>query len=89
MFEFCIQNKKVYVILLYRSPSQPHDEFDNFLLTFEQVLCDIIARSPFFVLITGDFNAREAKWWRNYMTTNEGTNIDSVTTSYGFKSDYF
>ena len=84
MFEVCIRNKKGYVISLHRSPTQPHDEFGNFLLTFKQVLCDNISRSPIFVLITGHFNARAAKWWRNVMTTNESTNIDSVTTSYGF-----
>ena len=38
MFEVCIQNKKGYVISLHRSPTQPHDEFGNFLLTFKQVL---------------------------------------------------
>ena len=46
----------------------------------------------FFVLMTGDFNARAAKWWRNDMNTNEGTKIDSITTSYGFSqiiSDMF
>ena len=84
MFEVCIRNKKGYVISLHRSPTQPHDEFGNFLLTFKQVLCDNISRSPIFVLITSHFNARAAKWWRNVMTTNESTNIDSVTTSYGF-----
>ena len=42
--------------------------------------------------MTGDFNARAAKWWRNDMNTNEGTKIDSITTSYGFSqiiSDMF
>ena len=41
----------------------------------------------FFVLITGDLNARAAKWCRNDMTTIEGTKIDSVTTSYGFSQN--
>ena len=41
----------------------------------------------FFVLITGDLNARAVKWCRNDMTTTEGTKIDSVTTSYGFSQN--
>ena len=74
----------MYIISLYRSPSQTHDEFDNLLLNFEQFLCDIIARNPFFVLITGDFNATTAKLWRNDTATTEVTKIDSITTSYSF-----
>ena len=80
---------KGYIISSYRSPSQTHDEFDNFMnlmnLNFEQVLYDLIARNPLFVLITGDFNVRTAKWWRNDTTTTEGTKIDSITTSYSFR----
>ena len=81
VFEACIQNKKVYIISIYRSPSQTHNEFDNFLLNFEQFLCDIIARNPYFVLITGDFKLRTAKWWTNDTATTEGTKIDSITIS--------
>ena len=71
-----------YMISLYRSPSQTHDEFYDFLLNFEQFLCDAIARNPFFVLIIGDFIAKTAKWWRNDTATIEGTKIDSITNSY-------
>ena len=84
VFEVCIRNKKGCIILLYRSPSQTHDEFDNFFLTLEQVLCDIIARNSLFDLVTRGCNARTANWWRNNMTTTEVTKIDSLTTSNGF-----
>ena len=67
---------------LYPSRSQTHDEFEDFLLNFEQVLC--IARNPCFVLITAYFNDRIAKWWKNDTTSTEGTKIDSTITSYGF-----
>ena len=49
------------MISLYRSPSQTHDELYDFLLNFEQFLCDAIARNPFFVLIIGDFIAKTLK----------------------------
>ena len=48
---------------------QTNYKFDDFLLNFEQVLCDIIARNPFSVLIIVDFNVRTAKWWRNDKVT--------------------
>ena len=44
---------------------------------------DIIAKNPLFVLITGDFNARSANWWKNDLSTSECTKVDSLTTSYG------
>ena len=80
VFKVCTQHKKGYIISLYRSPSQTHDEFDDFVLDFEQVVCDITARSPIFVLMTVDFKARTAKWWNNDTSTTDGTKIDSITT---------
>ena len=69
---------------LYRSPSQTHGKFDNFLLNFQQFICDVIARNPVFVLISGDFSAWEAKWWRNDTATSQDTKNDSITTPYSF-----
>ena len=39
-------------------------EFDIFLISFEKLIGDIIAKNPLFVLITGDFNARSTNWWK-------------------------
>ena len=38
VFEVCIQNKRGYIISLYRSPRQTHDKFYDILLNFEKVL---------------------------------------------------
>ena len=56
--EVSINNKKGYVTVLYRSPSQNSLEFDNFILNFEMVLSDINPSNPHFSIILGDFNAR-------------------------------
>ena len=71
--------KICYIISLHRSPSQRHDDFDDFLPNFEQVLCPINARNPCFVLITSDLTE-----WPNDQTTTDSNKIDSITTSYGF-----
>ena len=76
--KFVSEIKKGCIASLYRSPSQTHDEFDDFLLNFEQVSCGIIARNPLFDLVTGDFNARAGNWWRNNMNTTEGTKITTA-----------
>ena len=68
---------------LYRLPSQTQDEFDIFLISFEQLIGDIIAKNPLFVLITGNFNGRSTDWWKNDLSPSEGTQVDLLTTSYG------
>ena len=37
-------------------------EFDDLLLNFDHVLCNTIAWSSLFVLVTGDFNATVEEW---------------------------
>ena len=83
VFEVSIKNKRRYVVSLYRSPSQTQDKIDIFLINFEQLIGDIIAKNPLFVLITGDINVRSSNWWKNDLSTSEGTQVDSLTTSYG------
>ena len=56
--EVSINNKKGYVAILYRSPTQNSLEFDNFILKFEMILSDINFSNPHFSIILGDFNAR-------------------------------
>ena len=73
IFEVSVKNKRGYVVSLYRLPSQTQDEFDIFLINFEQLIGDfIIAKNPLFVLITGDFNVRSSNWWKNDLSTSEG-----------------
>ena len=83
VLEINIQNKKGYIIYLYRSPSQSKDEFDQFLLNFEQLISDRMSQNPHFILVTGDFNVRSSSWWKNDLTTSEGNQVDAITSSYG------
>ena len=83
--EVSINNKKGYIAVLYRSPSQDSLEFDNFILNFEKTLSDINSFNPDFSIILGDFNAKSKNWWHCDTQTSEGSQIDSLTTSYGFQ----
>ena len=80
-----IDNKKGYIVVLYRSPSQDSLEFDNFILNFEKMLSDINSFNPGFSVILGDFNAKFKNWWHCDTQTSEDSQIDSLTTSYGFQ----
>ena len=83
--EINYDNKKIFIVILYRSPSQTTDEFDEFLRGFEGLIDNISQCNPYFTVITGDFNARCNKWWVNDSNNTEGVSIDNLTSSYGLK----
>ena len=83
--EVTFNNKKSYIAVLYRSPSQTNTVFNDFLSNFEKLLQEISVLNPDFSIIPGDFNARSKSWWKSDINTIEGTKIDSVTTSYGLQ----
>ena len=56
--ELTIQNKKGYVDVMYRSPSQSSIEFESFLSGFEDMLSSVLFSKSQFTVILGDFNAR-------------------------------
>ena len=77
-------NKKICnIISLYRSPSQSHDQFEQFLQNFESNLRYITSKNSYITVVIGDFNARSTSWWTDDITTKEGTEIESLTLSYG------
>ena len=61
-----INNKKGYVAVLYRTPSQISLELDDFILCFEMMLSDINSSNPQFSIILGDFKRD------HYLTTSYG-----------------
>ena len=38
-----------------------------------------------FVVILGVFNAQSKSWWNEDITSNKGSQIDSLTTTYGLQ----
>ena len=56
--ELNLDRKKYLFVVVYRSPSQDQQEFDNFMNNFELMLSKMFAEEPYAVIITGDFNCR-------------------------------
>ena len=83
-FEFVIGKRKGYVITLYRSPSQNQSEFEQFLLSLENLLCNIRSKDPAFTILLGDFNARSKSWWVHDIIKIEGTPIEFISSLYDF-----
>ena len=72
-----INNKKGYIIVLYRPPGQTSFEFDNFQHNLDKILNDIKQLGSTFSIMFGDFNAKSKTWWTHDITTNEGVQIES------------
>ena len=68
---------------MYRPPSESRDEFDQFLLNFEQLISGKMSENPHFMLINGDFNVRSSSWWKNNLRTREGGQFDAIISSHG------
>ena len=82
--EVSIQNSKGYVGVVYRSPSQNIFKFEIFLSKSGKVLSDTTWCNSLFSIILVDFNARSSVWWTRDKTTIEGTQLESLTSMYGF-----
>ena len=57
--ELKIGNKKCFITVIYRSPSQSHEEFGRFKTGWENTILNINNDNPYITLFLGDFNARE------------------------------
>ena len=84
-FKIMISNKLCNLISLYRSPSPSSDEFENFVYNLYLTLEVLTQKSPFLIVIIGDFNGTFNKWCSTDKTTpeGEGTKLDNWTSQYG------
>ncbi len=83
VYEIHINRKKYFFAVIYRSPSQSTTDFDNFIANFELMLSKMRAKSPFSVIITGDFNCRSTQWWESDIENNEGKYFEPLTSDLG------
>ena len=85
ILEVSINNKRSYVVSLYRSPNQTSDEFDSFITNLENLVVDISRSNRHFLLLIGELNAKSSNWSSNDTTTAEGAQLDYFTSLYGMK----
>ena len=72
IFEVSINNKRGYVVSMYRSPSQTSDDFNSFTTNLEKLVINISSTSPHFILIIGGFKAKSSNWSYKDTTTAGG-----------------
>ena len=66
-----LQNKKGYVVVTYRSPSQPITEFYKFLSNFDKLPNHIRQFRPSLTIMLGNFDARSKAWWPDDVTSQK------------------
>ena len=85
IFEVSDHSEQGYVSSLCRSPSQTSAEFEAFLANLEKPISDISSDCSDFVLLIGDFNVKFRNWSNHDTTTTEGSQLDSLLTSFSMK----
>ena len=81
--EIQLNRRKYLFVVIYRSPSQDPNDFDNFTINFELLLSKLHVENPFCVVITGDFNCRSCQWWDNDIENNEGKPFEPLIADIG------
>ena len=76
-------NKKCFITLLYRSPSQDGEEFNNFKIKWDETISNITCASPHISTFIGDFNVRNSDWWVNEVDNIAGIEINEIANVYG------
>ena len=77
--------KKIFLAVLYRSPSFDHasPEFRIFLSNFKNLYSEIKTENPFAMFFAGDFNGKSHLWWPGGDETPEGRELEDMFTSLG------
>ena len=85
VIELKFGRKKIFVIVLYRSPAFNHNslEFQAFLSNFKILHSKTQGENPFAMFFTGDFNAHSQFWWPDGDSNPEGMEFENLFTSLG------
>ena len=83
LYEIQCNKKKYFFAVIYRSPNQSPEEFDNFETNFQLMLSKMHAKNPFCVIVTGDFNCRSTQWWEDDIENNEGRLFETLASDNG------
>ena len=79
LYQISISNKKSYIIVLYRPPSQTTTEFNNFQHKVDEILSDVKQLGSIHFIVLGDFNAKSKTWWTHDIIANEDVQIQTMS----------
>ena len=70
---------------LYSSPSQSSETFEDFADNVELNLDKIANKSPYLLVVLGDFSVKSSNWYKHDKKTNEGSKTDAITSQFGLQ----
>ena len=79
-FEISFGGKTYNFILLYHSPRQSSDNYEDFAENLKLDLGKIANKSPYILVVLGDFN-----WYKHDKTTYGGSKIIAITPQFGLQ----
>ena len=79
--ELTLRRKKVFFVVVYRSPSQNAESFYSFLENLELIIQNLKDKRLHCIILTGDFNRRSNSWWVEDEGTTEGTKLSELCDS--------
>ena len=82
--ETSVKTETCFFTSFYRSPSQNHDEFENFCSELNLLLFNIKNNQPVCSILIGDFNAMCSKWCGSNKNNVAVLEIDNITTKPGY-----
>ena len=83
--EIHLENEKCFLTCRYQSPSQTQHEFENFCTNLDTLMDHLNNELPICSVITRDLNARCSKWCNKDITNSGGHEIDTLSSSAGYK----
>ena len=81
--KFVHKMKNVFLLVFTVPQVKVRDEFKNFCTNFDILLNNINDELPICSIVTGDFNARCSRWWKNDITNFQDQELDLLTLSAG------
>ena len=68
--EIKLKSKKIFFVLLYRSPNQSTNELNLFMENLEYMIHNLNKENPTAIILSGDFNARSPLLWDDEIMEN-------------------
>ena len=84
-FEISFGGKICNFISLYRLPSQLSETFEDFVDNLELNLDKIANKSPYLLVVLGDFSVKSSNWYENENTNYESSKLDTITPQFGLQ----
>ena len=76
--EIIFARKRIFILTVYRSPTQITEQFDGFINNLEITINRIQAEKPHMIILTVDFNCRSSQWRPQEVENPEGNVLDEL-----------